>query len=311
MVWLVRALQAVAAILLLSTALGFGSDAGWVFDLFSHFRSQYLVSLVVLAVAAGSARSYKTAAACAVGALANLLVILPSYRAPVDSTPADAPLRVVTLNVNVYNDRFDLVSAFLHRENADLVLLIEVDEGWLSHLADLSGQYPWRVTVPLAHGLGMALVTRLPLRDHEIIQLADSDFPAIKANLSAFGRCLTVLGVHLSAPVSPRYARARNAELEAMASVVRGTDIALVLGDFNVSPWSASFRRLLQQTGLRDAARGFGLQPTWPAGFVPLQIPIDHVLHSPNLGVGRFRTGPDVGSDHYGLIVDLGLTRSE
>ena len=37
----------------------------------------------------------------------------------------------------------------------------------------------------------------------------------------------------------------------------------------------------------------------------PLGIPIDHLLHSAELQIVDRRTGPDVGSDHRGLVVDI------
>ena len=60
-------------------------------------------------------------------------------------------------------------------------------------------------------------------------------------------------------------------------------------------------------TGLRDSSRGMGLQPTWPADIPLLWIPIDHCLYSDGIEIRGRRTGPDVGSDHFPLIVDFEL----
>lgn len=65
------------------------------------------------------------------------------------------------------------------------------------------------------------------------------------------------------------------------------------------------FRRLLARSGLIDTLRGRGYQPTWPGHFVPLWIPLDHCLVSPDLTVLDRRVGPHVGSDHRPVIVDL------
>ena len=68
---------------------------------------------------------------------------------------------------------------------------------------------------------------------------------------------------------------------------------------------SHHFRLLLRRTGLRDSARGRGVQPTWPAGSPLLAIPLDHCLHSPDIAILQRRIGGDVGSDHYPVIVDF------
>ena len=82
----------------------------------------------------------------------------------------------------------------------------------------------------------------------------------------------------------------------------------LLLGDLNATPWSHPFKRLLQETGLIDGSRGMGYQPTWPAGVLPLLIPIDHCLHSQELRVVHKEVGPMVGSDHYPVIVDFAFS---
>lgn len=79
------------------------------------------------------------------------------------------------------------------------------------------------------------------------------------------------------------------------------------MGDFNMTPWSPKFRQLVADSHLRDTVRGFGLQPTWPAGAPQFWIPIDHVLVSPDILVVDRRVGPDLGSDHYPVIVDIQL----
>ena len=69
--------------------------------------------------------------------------------------------------------------------------------------------------------------------------------------------------------------------------------------------WTPRFKHLLRATGLRDTAAGFGWQPTWPTFLPRLGITIDHCLASSALGVRALKTGPDIGSDHYPLIVEL------
>ena len=62
---------------------------------------------------------------------------------------------------------------------------------------------------------------------------------------------------------------------------------------------------LVGTTGLCDTRAGFGYQGSFPASSAILRIPIDHVLVSCEVGVRARRIGPDVGSDHLPVIVDL------
>lgn len=86
----------------------------------------------------------------------------------------------------------------------------------------------------------------------------------------------------------------------------------LVIGDFNTTSCPPHFQSFTNTAGLRDSRTGSGIQPTWPAlWFHPLQICVDHCLVSPHFIVRNRTTGPNVGSDHYPIIVDLALRENE
>ena len=55
---------------------------------------------------------------------------------------------------------------------------------------------------------------------------------------------------------------------------------AILVGDLNITPNNARFRKFLRVRGLVDPRRVRGLTPTWP-GLLPRQVqgPIHHILH--------------------------------
>ncbi len=80
----------------------------------------------------------------------------------------------------------------------------------------------------------------------------------------------------------------------------------LILGDLNSTPWCPPLRRLLASTGLRPAWRGHAWgAATWPAQVPFLRIPLDHALLDPSLVCTSYRTGPDIGSDHFPVLIEL------
>ncbi|HSG77998.1 MAG TPA: endonuclease/exonuclease/phosphatase family protein, partial [Acidimicrobiia bacterium] len=121
------------------------------------------------------------------------------------------------------------------------------------------------------------------------------------------GDLVTVLGLHPPSPTDGRRADRRDALLEAAGDwvAVRSTPV-LVVGDLNATPWSAGFRVLERRGSLVDSLRGRGFQPSWPDGFGPLMIPIDHALHTSDLAIAERRTGPANGSAHRPLVVTAG-----
>ena len=94
----------------------------------------------------------------------------------------------------------------------------------------------------------------------------------------------------------------------------RETRLVLV-GDFNSTPTSFAFARLEAALPLSRATTGL---MTFPAGQgvfgfrppAPL-LAIDHVFAGRDLTSLRAARGPDLGSDHYPVVVRLGPTASE
>ena len=79
----------------------------------------------------------------------------------------------------------------------------------------------------------------------------------------------------------------------------------VVVGDFNNTPWSASFHAFLAVSGLHDSAQGRGPLLTWPTGAPLMRIPIDQCFYSDCVQILSKRLGTDIGSDHLPLIIDV------
>ena len=80
------------------------------------------------------------------------------------------------------------------------------------------------------------------------------------------------------------------------------------MGDFNATPWSNRFHRLLSKADLKDSLPGYGLQNTWPTNIpLLLGIPIDHAVYSNGLVSTQRSTQVIKGTDHTLLQVELAL----
>jgi endonuclease/exonuclease/phosphatase (EEP) superfamily protein YafD len=81
----------------------------------------------------------------------------------------------------------------------------------------------------------------------------------------------------------------------------------ILMGDLNMTEFSAHFKDFLQKTQLKDSRQGFGSQTTWKKSGSWLGLAIDHCLVSPNFQVLQRKVGKDVGSDHLPIYVELSL----
>jgi endonuclease/exonuclease/phosphatase family metal-dependent hydrolase len=104
--------------------------------------------------------------------------------------------------------------------------------------------------------------------------------------------------------------------LDYYARLAAGTETPLlILGDFNITPYSPRFRAMLEAGGLRYVHLGWSWPRSWPSphyGRIQKYVrgfPIDHILTSRHFSVAHARALESVGSDHYPVTAELLLRR--
>jgi endonuclease/exonuclease/phosphatase (EEP) superfamily protein YafD len=238
----------------------------------------------------------------------NAAVIVPLYvAAPVPDGAADRPiLRLLIANVHTGNRDHGRLLELVGTEKPDLLLLEEIDAAWLAALEPLTADYPHRIARPSVDNFGIAMWSRVPI-EARVRWFGSAGVASIQAKLQHAGSSVHILLTHPLPPMNARNARLRDGQTRAVARAVRQIGGRVILaGDFNMTCWSPAFADLLEDSGLSDSTRGFGPQTTWPTTLpLPCRIPIDHCLHTPDFEVVDRRVGPDIGSDHLPLIVDL------
>ena len=290
-----------------ATLAGFLARLWWCFELTTHFRWHLAVGLAGLAAVWAIKRRWRMASLYGLCALVNGLLVLRLWL-PIEAAglPAGTRLRVVSLNVHTENLRRDVALKFLQNADADVILLMEVNESWLKALEPLRASHPHVLAEPREDNFGIALFSRLAWTNSEVIELGEAGVPSVAATLSVGGEAVFLLGTHPVPPGSAEYARLRNEQFEKIAALIHRQSLpAIVVGDLNCTPWSPYFAELLRDSGLKNVAPRRGLFGSWPAWFSCARIPLDHGLVSPTIRVVDKRTGPPVGSDHLPLILEL------
>ena len=191
-----------------------------------------------------------------------------------------------------------------------MVFIHEATPGWEDR-ATLAG-LGYEVTSARNTGVRFGTLVLAPFGSGvEGFGFAEGEPRAVEVTVDVGGETVSMLGVHPLSPTSERRAKLRDLQLDfaaAWASDIEGR--ALVVGDFNATPWSQPFRRLESSSGFTNSLDGFGVQASFPAGVNPIfRVTIDHLLYSEGFEVVDRRLGPSFGSDHYPLLVELALVR--
>jgi endonuclease/exonuclease/phosphatase (EEP) superfamily protein YafD len=286
---------------------GFLGAFTWWLEILSHFRVQYALCFAALALLFASGRKWRRTACALALALVNALPVLIFRLPPAPSPPAAGPVfRAMLINVNSHLGDPGAVGAVITSVRPDILVLEEISDRWLNQLAPALDIYPYRKTAPRHDNFGIGLFSRHPIETARIVPFGLVDIPSLFAECRIGSRRLAVVATHPMPPGDALLAAERNRHLDWIAREIAALPgPVLLLGDLNATPWSPVYRRFAQNSGLRNSAQGRSIRPTWPA-FIPLLwIPIDHVLHSPDIAIHAHRVGPDVGSDHLPVRVDF------
>ena len=285
----------------------------WWLDVLANFRAQYVVALAVLGLVVMLSKWRKTGYVILGAALINLIAVLPLFiGSPADPESTAASVRVMSFNLLSDNESYSDVIEYIDAVDPDIVLLHEASRPW--EVAVDSSGLDYEVVRPRSEDLIFGTLVLVRGEDVEAVSygFAASSPRAVEVSFRPEGWTdpLSVLGTHPLAPTDDERAALRDAQLGFAGQwAADRTGAYLVAGDFNSTPWSWPFRRLLDLGELHNSQVGFGLQPSFSSqSNLLLRVPIDHLVHSEALEVTDRRLGPALGSDHFPLLVDLQLT---
>jgi endonuclease/exonuclease/phosphatase (EEP) superfamily protein YafD len=311
--WLDRLLALCVAVAVLANLLPLGARWLWTLELTAHFRVQYVVLDVLLLAVFACRRDWLWTGALLAGAAMNAIWIAPyvavGQRAVAAVSPAASgapPIEVMAANVFFRNHSARRLLELVREESPDVLLLSEYTHEWAANVDELRRDYPYHVELPEWRADGIALYSRFPFDGAEIFALGT--MPAIEARVLTPSGPLTIFGVHLRSPSSPRRAAHRDRQLRLLADRIatRSGPVAVV-GDLNITPYSPPYGNFLRRTGFTDTRIGRTLRPSWPTYLPIFGIPIDHCIVSPDVTILAHRTLRRIGSDHYPILAELAL----
>lgn len=242
-------------------------------------------------------------------------------------TAAPGTPQVTVLTYNLHSDPriLDEQLALIRNANADIVALQELIEPMAARLDELDDLYPYQTLHP--DGLtvrGQGILSRYPLDD---VEFWINTMGQIRAEVQLPEEQNFVLyDVHPPPPgavFNPRLfnttARA-DAISDILARAAEETAPVLLAGDFNMTDQSDDYQRVTGQYSDTFREVGWGLGMSFPnlgfmqprLGLLPPFVRIDYVFHDSGfIALNAVRWGTSGGSDHYPVLVTLGLGDGE
>lgn len=212
---------------------------------------------------------------------------------------SQADLSVVHYNVKENNRYMDRLAEDVLAAGADVVSLQELRPETFP-VADtiLSAAYPYK-RVTLEHkGFGMAIYSRYPIANDSI--LVAGYFPVMTGTINTPAGEISYLCATTSTPTSEKGFEKQEKEFLLLTQMAKaGSKPLILMGDLNAVPWSTSMEGLMEHGHLEDSRKD--LSATFPSQSVWVQIPIDYILHSPDLKCLAFETLKRSSSNHLGI----------
>jgi len=249
-----------------------------------------------------------------IGACAYQLWRISSYTpfVPTEMTAAadnGASIRVLSANIQMENDRYDLLTALVERYDPDILLLMETDQAWVDAILPMLQRYPTVVLEPRDNRYGMVFATRLKVEDARIVYLTEDDTPSVFAQLRGpEGTRFRFVGLHPRPPVPGQSTKERDAQIYYAARFARQSGIPLIAtGDFNDVAWSDTSQMFKHVGRYLDPRIGRGFFASFDATRFYLRFPIDQIYVTEDVVMVAIERHDDIGSDHFPISATLRL----
>ncbi|CCH01854.1 hypothetical protein FAES_3848 [Fibrella aestuarina BUZ 2] len=292
----------------LLAAIGLGQWAGsyfFLFDLASQFAVQYVGVGTLLLGWSALGRQWRWVLVNGLSVGWQAALVLPwLVTSPPPLTAGQPGFRV--MHANVLFTRQDIQNTFdlVAQQQADLIVLQEMTVQQIPRaLAFFRATYPYTDTVRAKGPSHIMVLSRTPFR---VDAAAKESHQVIHLTTRIRGRTVELMTVHPRPPIFPSWFADRNRQLAFVSARFQRTrQSALLIGDFNISPFAPLYRHWFQQPGVHACRYGFGLQPTWPRFLPVAYLPIDHAFINDRLTTRQFTVLTQRGSDHQAVRVDL------
>lgn len=249
------------------------------------------------------------------------------------SRGGEQSVKIASYNKLYTNRDYRAMEAVIKQENPDVLAIIELTKTDLDRL-EILATYPYQLTNrPKIYGgqpVMDGLFSKFPFSTAQAnaVEQLPSITAVIDPDPERQGDEFQAIVIHTAAPVTPTYFQDRSHQLANLKDYLnqtissansnqnqsRSTVPIVLMGDFNLTPFSPVYREFTDSLPLVNTANGQGLKYTWdiskytklPLTNLVITNHIDHIFVSPGLELEQgFKVGGKAGSDHSIVSVTI------
>lgn len=285
----------------------------WLGELVGLFSVQWAVLMIFLGLLAWIKKQRFSALLLLAFSICFLYPIGKTYFGSSSSTPTSTQdsYRILSFELGVSDRNTEALLEFIYTEDADVLYLQNVrisDNSWLD---ELKLDYAYHKVLTREGGYGIAVFSKKKWTTLQVVDFELPAHPSVSMRQKIGRQSYEFLFTHLFAPVSVESHNVRVAQTTSLTSWIEGLPEEvkpILMGPLFLGHQTASRAHLLKKGELKDASSGFGWTPTWPQQTSLTKTVADHLfIHKSIPAPKLYRVGPNLGSEHLPLIIDLHL----
>ena len=183
--------------------------------------------------------------------------------------------RIFHANVLFKNLDYLPVTKQIQEEKPDFISINEATPAFISHFRKaLAKEYPYTFYVVAKNNTKVLVGSRTPFVVDSVASFAVKG--VLKLTTLVKGKPITIIACHAYNPLVLKDFEMRNQQLKQMARLVKKqTDPTIIVGDLNITPWSAFYQDFIEESGLVNCRQGFWIKPYLAVlGFFPCGFPL-------------------------------------
>lgn len=304
----------IAVVIAITTGLGFLPNS-LIGEFCASLRAQFVIILLLCILPPLFTRRFVVpmVVGCLLVAVCNLAFVAPCM-VPKTLTKDQEQLsfvnfRLLQLSIEDSQTKIESVIETVNKSKADVVCVTGCPQSSLLKLNELMPpQYLHRAFFIRDDGYAQACYSTDELKGTKQRKVGPEKLPVICTSIHFDYGWFRLIMVKLPEPTNEESLTIRNEQLTAVAEVVKSLDgRKIVLGNFNMTPYSMAFGSFLKDTELSDTR--IGVQPNWNLGPIDflglLHLPVDHIFVNKSVAVLHRYVMPTEGLTHQPLLAEL------
>ncbi len=309
-------------IIFVLTLISFSPFQSQSFDIFDHLRLHYFVCAGFAFLVFLWLRKPAWLLVALLVLFSNGFILYSSFSETLaQSEKSQNTKSIKLLNFNAYYKNKDARKFidYVNEEKPDVIVLEEFRGITQETVFTLKSQYPYSgpYDKTLKRPNYIYIFSKLPfeLKTFKHREIGDKNPPMIHGELKVGETRIDLIALHLYKPFN---AQIKSEALEWLSGYLNSLhNPVLLVGDFNLTPWSD----VLLKFSLQNKLKKFGwLQRSWPSKNADIYFPfahllIDHVFIRDSdlwkINKHRFEAGPSIGSDHLPMISEISLEKKK